>query len=124
MTPPRAIDHVQLVIPEGAESVARQFYGDLLGLTEIAKPPHLVARGGCWFALGTQQLHLGADACFRPATRAHVALVTDALDTLRARLDGAGHLVQDDEPFDGRHHFFSADPFGNRIEFIDGTAQG
>ena len=43
------IDHVQLAMPAGQEEAARQFYVGLLGLTEVAKPSHLVARGGAWF---------------------------------------------------------------------------
>ncbi|TMV82713.1 glyoxalase, partial [Thioclava sp. BHET1] len=43
------LDHVQLAIPAGAETRCRAFWGDLLGLREIAKPERLRARGGVWF---------------------------------------------------------------------------
>ncbi len=118
-----AIDHVQVAMPVSGEARARAFFGALLGLAELPKPPDMAARGGCWFALGDRQLHLGVEADFRAAKKAHVALATDALDALRARLDAAGFVTHDDSVIDGRYRFFTEDPFGNRIEFMDGTAR-
>ena len=62
--PVRAIDHILIAMPPGQESQARAFYRDVLGLTEIAKPPQLAARGGCWFAVAGVTLHLGIEAEF------------------------------------------------------------
>jgi hypothetical protein len=42
----RAIEHVQLAMPAGEEPRARTFYGDILGIPELPKPPHLEVRGG------------------------------------------------------------------------------
>src|SRR3546814_9550463 len=83
----------------------------------------MAVRGGCWFALGDRQLHLGAETDFRPAKKAHVALALEGLDALRARIEAAGHATHDDSIIDGRHRFFTEDPFGNRIEFMDRTAR-
>ncbi len=116
--PGLALDHVQVAMPVGGEAAARDFFGGLLGLVEITKPAELSARGGCWFALGSLQLHLGIDTDFRAATKAHVALRSDALANLQQRLTDAGHLAVVDTPVDGRARFLTADPFGNRIEFI------
>jgi catechol 2,3-dioxygenase-like lactoylglutathione lyase family enzyme len=113
-----ALDHVQLAMPEGGEDRARAFYRDLLGLAEKVKPPRLAARGGCWFETGAIKLHLGVEAAFRPARKAHPALLVDDLDGLAARLTAAGHEVKPDEPDDGRPRLFVDDPFGNRIELI------
>ena len=113
------IDHVQIAIPKGGEDIGRAFFGELLGLIELPKPPDMAARGGCWFATGDRQIHLGVDADFRPALKAHVALNTGKLDELRARLEKAGYRTVDDTDAEGRHRFFTHDPFGNRIEFID-----
>jgi catechol 2,3-dioxygenase-like lactoylglutathione lyase family enzyme len=118
MTQMLAIDHVQVAMPAGGEAAARHFFGTLLGLAEIPKPAAMAARGGCWFAVAGQQLHLGVEADFRAAKKAHVALRTDALAELKQRLIGAGHVAHDDAPVDGHARFFTADPFGNRIEFI------
>ena len=114
-----AIDHVQIAIPPEGETAARRFFGDLLGLTELPKPADIAGRGGCWFELGEQQLHLGVEANFRAASKAHVALATDALEATRRRLSEAGFQTEDGSMVDGRRRFFTLDPFGNRIEFID-----
>jgi catechol 2,3-dioxygenase-like lactoylglutathione lyase family enzyme len=109
--------HVQLPITPGGEDAARAFYSGLLGLPEIAKPPSLADRGGCWFACGEQQIHCGVESEFE-AGRRHPALLTDGLDGLRARLEVAGVPVQDDRPLPGYRRFYATDPFGNRIEFL------
>lgn len=116
-----AIDHVQIAIPAGGEELGRSFFGDLLGLEEIPKPGGLQARGGCWFDLGDAQLHLGVEADFRPSRKAHLALRTDGLDELRRRLSGAGYPIREDQPLEGCARFFTDDPFGNRIEFVERT---
>ena len=117
------LDHVQIAIPEGGESDARAFFGELLGLKELPKPPDMAARGGAWFATSDYQIHLGVDADFRPAKKAHIALNTSSLDELRAHLEGAGYTTEDDKDVGDRKRFFTHDPFGNRIEFIDRIAR-
>ena len=113
------LDHVQIAIPVGGEAAAQRFFGEVLELTELPKPAELAARGGCWFALGDRQLHLGIDPDFKAAKKAHVALAADDLDALEARLTAAGHLIQTDSPVGGHRRFFTEDPFGNRLELID-----
>lgn len=113
------IDHVQIAIPKEGEDIGRAFFGELLGLSELPKPVDMIVRGGCWFAAGDRQIHLGVDADFRPALKAHVALNTGKLDELRARLEKAGYKTYDDTVVEGRYRFFTHDPFGNRIEFMD-----
>jgi catechol 2,3-dioxygenase-like lactoylglutathione lyase family enzyme len=117
------LDHVQVAAPAGCEAQARRFYGELLGLVELQKPGALRARGGVWFALGGQQLHVGVQEPFTPARKAHPALLagTDRLDALAERLTGAGVEVGWDEAIDGVRRFFAADPFGNRLEFVGGA---
>jgi catechol 2,3-dioxygenase-like lactoylglutathione lyase family enzyme len=119
MTLAWSIDHVQTAIPVGGEPEARAYYGALLGLNELPKPPAIAARGGCWFAVGDRQLHLGAEADFRAAKKAHVALAIADLTSLQAAIDAAGFETVADTPVDGRNRFFTHDPFGNRIEFIE-----
>ena len=112
------IDHVQLTIPAGEEATARGFYGDLLGMTELPKPPELAKRGGCWFASGSVQIYLGVESDFRPARKAHPALFCRDYDALVARLHAADFKIREDDNIPGvrRCHIF--DPFGNRIELI------
>jgi catechol 2,3-dioxygenase-like lactoylglutathione lyase family enzyme len=113
------LDHLQLAMPAGREAEARAFYGELLGLPELKKPPHLQVRGGVWFALGTQQLHLGVEKDFRPAQKAHPAFLVRDLGGLRARLVQHGYAPYEDEPLAGFKRFYVADPFGNRLELLE-----
>ena len=111
------LDHIQLAMPAGQEEAARAFFGQTLGLAEIAKPAALAARGGVWFALGALQLHLGVDADFRPARKAHPAFLVSDLDQLVVRCRAAQvNFEADEPPLDGRWRAHIFDPFGNRIE--------
>ena len=114
------LDHVQLAAPPGREAEARAFYGTLLGLPEIAKPPVLAARGGVWFACGGdgQQLHVGVEREFAPARKAHPALLVDDLDALATRLREAAYEVSWDDAIPGVRRCYVADPFGNRLELV------
>jgi catechol 2,3-dioxygenase-like lactoylglutathione lyase family enzyme len=115
-----ALDHVQIAMPRGGEPAARQFYGDLLGLTELPKPPSLAARGGLWFQCGALQIHLGVEADFRPAGKAHPGFLVRDLLAVREALARAGHeVVLDPQPCPGVERLFTKDPFGNRIELIE-----
>lgn len=113
-----AIDHVQVAMPVGGEDQARGFYHGLLGLAEVAKPAPLAARGGCWFESGPVRLHLGAEQDFRPARKAHPALLVSDLAALLARLEAHGVRVQRDDELPGVERAHVDDPFGNRIELI------
>jgi catechol 2,3-dioxygenase-like lactoylglutathione lyase family enzyme len=113
-----ALDHLQLAIPPGGETLARAFYGDLLGLAEIAKPESLAGRGGCWFALGAVQLHLGVESEFRPARKAHPAFEVADLAEMSARFMRAGAPIEEAIALLGWSRFYTADPFGNRIELM------
>ena len=114
------LDHVQVAGPAGCEERARAFYGGLLGLPEVTKPEPLRASGGTWFAIGSQQLHVGVEDPFAPATKAHPALSVDEeeLDRLAARLEAAGAPVTWDDRLPGVRRFYTADPFGNRLELL------
>jgi catechol 2,3-dioxygenase-like lactoylglutathione lyase family enzyme len=112
------IDHVQVAGPPGCEPAARTFYGEVLGLREIAKPPALADRGGIWFELGTQELHVGVEQDFRPAHRAHPALSSTSIDELAGRLATAGARVDWNDDLGGVRRFYTADPFGNRLEIV------
>lgn len=114
------IDHVQLAAPGGCEDEARCFFGELLGLAEITKPPFLRGRGGVWFAVGSQQLHVGVQEPFSPARKAHPALrvAPGHLDQIGERLLAAGATVTWDEALPRYRRFYTDDPWGNRIELL------
>lgn len=113
-----AIDHVQLAAPPGCEAEARRFFGELLGLEELEKPQSLRARGGVWFRVGTQQLHVGVEPEFAPARKAHPAFAVARYDELVARLRSAGVEIVPDDSIPGVCRGYVADPWGNRIELV------
>lgn len=116
------LDHVQIAAPPGSEAAARAFYGDLLGLEEIPKPGPLAASGGVWFRVGDRELHIGIEDPFAPARKAHPGLRVepDRLDGVAERLVTAGAPVEWDDRYPGVRRFYTADPFGNRIEIGSG----
>ncbi|HZS07282.1 MAG TPA: VOC family protein [Blastocatellia bacterium] len=117
-----AIEHVQLAMPPEGEDRARGFYGGVLGLTEKPKPEHLAKRGGVWFEDGPLKIHLGVEQDFRPAKKAHPALLVAGLDDLVRRCREAGYTIVTDEPLEGFHRVYVSDPFGNRIELMEPLA--
>jgi predicted short-subunit dehydrogenase-like oxidoreductase (DUF2520 family)/catechol 2,3-dioxygenase-like lactoylglutathione lyase family enzyme len=114
----RAVHHVQLAMPKGQESKAEDFYHRVLGMQRLAKPPHLQARGGCWFRDGEVELHLGVEEPFQPARKAHPALEVENLEELRSRLTIEGIDIVVDSQLNSHARFYVSDPFGNRLEFI------
>jgi catechol 2,3-dioxygenase-like lactoylglutathione lyase family enzyme len=112
------LDHIQIAVPANEEDKARAFYSDLLGLQEIEKPGLLRTRGGCWFRVGTQQLHLGVEAEFKPAKKAHPAFRVENYEALQKQLMVNGFTVTPDNMLEDVERFYTHDPFGNRLEFI------
>src|SRR5690348_8965010 len=113
-----ALDHMQLAMPRGMEEQARAFYGGALGLEEMPKPPALAARGGVWFRCGEQQINLGVEEDFHPQRKGHPGLLVRDLAAVRARLEAAGAPIIPDDLLPGYERFYTADPFGNRIECL------
>jgi catechol 2,3-dioxygenase-like lactoylglutathione lyase family enzyme len=112
------VDHVQLAMPAGREAEADRFWVQVLGFTERPKPPAMAARGGRWYEAGDVAIHLGVDPEFRPARKAHPAIVVDDIDALAAALRSAGTEPRWDDELGGVRRCFVDDPFGNRIELI------
>lgn len=112
------IDHIQIAAPPNSEVTARTFYGDLLGMEEIPKPENLRNRGGCWFRCGSQEVHIGIQADFTPAEKAHPGFIINNIEGLKSLLENNGYVIKEEPPIDGRARFFTIDPFGNRIEFL------
>ena len=94
-------------------------------MRELAKPELLSPRGGAWFALADgRELHIGVEAEFVPARKAHPALLAGAaaLDLLAERLAAAGAPVRWDEELPVRR-FYTEDPWGNRLEVLASRAE-
>jgi len=84
----------------------------------VAKPPLLAGRGGVWFRLGAQELHVGVEAGFEPARKAHPAFAAADLDDLAARLQDAGSEPAWVGDISHTRRFYVQDPWGNRLEFV------
>ncbi|MGW7063727.1 VOC family protein [Streptomyces sp. NPDC054904] len=117
-----AVDHVQLAAPPGSEDALRAYYEGVLGMTELSKPPVLAARGGCWFTVGAVRLHLGVEEDFRPARKAHPGLRVTGIEEYARRLEERGARVVWDGDLAGHKRFYSEDPVGNRLEFLEAHA--
>jgi catechol 2,3-dioxygenase-like lactoylglutathione lyase family enzyme len=115
------IDHVQIAAPKGCEGEARRFFGILLGLDEIEKPLPLRSRGGCWFKVGSRQLHIGVEEPFQAAVKAHPAFAVSNIEALFIVLEKAGVKCTWDEALGGTRRFYTRDPWGNRLEFTEPT---
>lgn len=113
------LHHVQLAIPPGGEQLCREFWGGVLGMTELTKPAELAARGGCWFRGGNLEVHLGVQPDFAPARKAHPGILVHSLHDLGERLEAAGHEVTWDDNFPGFNRFHAFDKLGNRLEFLE-----
>ena len=114
-----ALDHVQLAMPAGGEEEARAFYEGVLGIPEVRKPRNLAKRGGCWFEHDGLKIHLGVDADFRAARKAHPALLVEGLPGVKQAIEAAGFPLRSDEPLAGYDRIYVDDPFGNRIELLE-----
>lgn len=112
------LHHVQLAIPVGSEDDCRAFYVGLLGMTEVAKPPALAARGGLWVRADRLEIHLGVEQEFRPARKAHPGVIVGDLDALAACLTGGGVDISWDDNFPGHRRLYAFDNVGNRLEFL------
>ena len=123
------LHHVQVACPPGGEDVARRFYADALGLTEVDKPEDLQGRGGAWFRAYDEEgavvaeIHVGVEESFAPARKAHPAFVLDTvaeLENTAARVEAAGYDVDWSQrtTFAGYLRFHTFDGHGNRVEVL------
>lgn len=117
------LHHVQLAIPPGGEDACRMFWGGMLGMVELEKPPVLASRGGCWFRGGGLEVHLGVEQDFAAARKAHPGILVNDLAGLAARLEASGVPIKWDDDFPGFSRFYAADPFGNRLEFLEASTR-
>ena len=112
------LHHVQVSCPPGGEDAARAFYGRVLGLPEVPKPPGLATRGGVWFRDTDVEVHVGVQEPFQPALKAHPAFLVDGIDAVAQNAAAAGFGVTWDDNFPGYRRFYTADGNGNRVEIL------
>src|SRR5215207_1144364 len=111
-------DHVLLVIPQGQERRAREFYVDVLGFTEVIRPESLGGRGGGWFQGGRVMIHIGVEREFRAAGIAHPAILVESLAALVSRCEALSCPIEPAVKLPGFDRVHVYDPFGNRLEFM------
>jgi catechol 2,3-dioxygenase-like lactoylglutathione lyase family enzyme len=116
------LDHVQVSIPVGGEVVADGFYVDVLGFEILEKPDAMASHGGRWYGSGPVRVHLGVEEDFRPARKAHPALIIREFATLRERLSRAGVEIRENYEIPSVIRVHVSDPFGNRLELIDASS--
>lgn len=117
----KRLNHVQLCVPPEAEPQAREFYGTLLGLREIEKPAPLRASGGLWFEVADIQLHIGVERDQSKSKR-HPAFEVEDIRAVRSYLEANGVRTKDEISLAGIERFSFFDPFDNRIELLEKTA--
>ncbi len=114
----KGLHHINLTVPVGSEEQCRNFWGTILGMVELEKPPVLAARGGCWFRGDGLEVHLGVGKDFSPIRKAHPGILVSDLASFAEHLQVHDVPVTWDDDFPGFHRFYSEDPFGNRLEFL------
>lgn len=114
------VHHAQITIPTDAETQAREFYCEFLGISEVAKPESLQGRGGFWLEIGGFQVHVGTEKDFdRTQTKAHIAYLVEDLNQMREKLEPRGIKILEGIPIPNYSRFEFRDPFGNRVEFLE-----
>jgi catechol 2,3-dioxygenase-like lactoylglutathione lyase family enzyme len=118
----RTLHHVTIVVTDLAAATA--FYGGVLGLVELPRPPF--GFGGAWYALGDRQLHLLVNPTGRTlrgtgevdSRDGHFAVRVASYDETLAHLRSHGLSLRENRlnatPW---AQIFAADPDGNLIEF-------
>jgi catechol 2,3-dioxygenase-like lactoylglutathione lyase family enzyme len=110
---PLGVHHVALLVTD--LDASRQFYGDGLGFSEIARPPF--GDEGAWFQVGGQQVHLTVTD--KPMARSvqHFAVQVGDLDEAVADLEAKAIKVHrvPPQPTPNRQAVVW-DPSGNLVE--------
>jgi glyoxylase I family protein len=109
------LDHCSVIITNVERS--RRFYGELLGLREIAKP-RTFDFVVIWYDLGNQHLHLLLKDQPDTLSARHFALRVADIQAARAHFAAHAVPMQETTPIPGADRFFIHDPDGNRIEII------
>jgi catechol 2,3-dioxygenase-like lactoylglutathione lyase family enzyme len=129
------LQHCGLVVSDLEQS--RRFYGDVLGLEEVPRPPNFTF-AGTWFRVDGTELHLLAEsdttgsAGMPPPGRGlagglatHIALEVEDLDSWQERLRAKDVAVASG-PMprgDGVNQLFVLDPDGFVVELFERTGE-
>src|SRR5690348_16684412 len=109
--------HVYLLAPGASPSEVRRFYGEGLGLPEIATPPSLARVPVLWFNGGPVSFHVGYPAQ-GDVGGGHTALATEDVAAALSRLQALGYAVDENAIPMGYPRFYARDPWGNQFEIL------
>jgi catechol 2,3-dioxygenase-like lactoylglutathione lyase family enzyme len=118
-----ALHHVNVTVPPDAESKAKNFYGNVLGLEQLSKPSG-TRPSGAWYQIGPNQLHLSVDKDGGgPLSTGHVCFTVSDLSAAEKRLREARvEIIPDPRPIEGTSRFYVRDPGGNMLEIVQAVS--
>jgi catechol 2,3-dioxygenase-like lactoylglutathione lyase family enzyme len=113
------LHHVNVTVPPELEAATKEFYGLVLGLPQVPKPP-ASRQSGAWYQIGATQLHLSVeDEPLSLLSSRHVCFMVDDLDATEKRFRNAGvEIIPDVRPAPGTARFYVRDPGGNQLEIV------
>jgi glyoxylase I family protein len=109
------IDHCTLIITDVVK--AREFYGKLLGMREVA-PPKEFDFVAVWYDLGGRYLHLLLKPEPDTISPRHVCFRVDNIAAARTYCESHGLRMDETVKIAAADRFFLRDPDGNRLEFL------
>src|SRR5205814_965080 len=84
------LHHVNVTVPAELEAPTKEFYGSVLGLQQVPKPPGS-RQSGAWYQIGATQLHLSVeDEVGGSQSSRHVCFTVDDLAATEKRFRDAG----------------------------------
>ena len=117
-----ALHHVNVTVPADLETATKEFYGSVLGLTQVPKPAAARQRGA-WYQIGENQLHLSVeDEEPGPLSSRHVCFAVSNVAAAEKRFRDAGvEIIPDPRPIPGSARFYVRDPGGNQLEIVQAS---
>jgi predicted enzyme related to lactoylglutathione lyase len=110
------IEHVAIIVSDVER--AKQFYGQVLGLTEVPRP-RTFDFPGAWYRNGPTDLHIISRPQADTESRRHVAFYVADLQAAARVLQAHGYpVLWENMKIDGLDRFFTHDPDKNRIEMM------
>ena len=109
------IHHTCVVVTDPDK--ARAFYTGVLGMEEIPMPAAWDDEV-LWFRFGECMVHLLPRDTADSIGPRHFALHVDDISAAREHIRQHGHKIDEAPAIPGADRFYTSDPFGNRIEFI------
>jgi len=113
------LHHVNVTVPPELEAATKDFYGAVLGLKQVPKPP-AARQSGAWYQIGDTQLHLSVeDEPLSSLSSRHICFAVSDLATAEKNFRDAGvEIIPDARPVPGTERFYVRDPGGNQLEIV------